>query len=158
MSSCVQSLLSAAVDLELLCVFAIAAVTSITFSKCNPHILAVGMHDGTIAVYDVRSRQLLPLMSSTAQTGKHLGPVWKVRCNVQQSSVNMHTMLLIGGAAACSIFPFPPDDDGFIWLQNSSMMPELQQLQLQLAGFYSRIIPAATRFDNMSGVKSGYST
>eukprot|EP00775_Hariotina_reticulata_P012390 gene12390-12525_t len=56
-----------------------SAVTGVTFSKRNPHILAVGMHDGTIAVYDVRSRQLLPLMSSTAQTGKHLGPVWKVR-------------------------------------------------------------------------------
>jgi len=53
-------------------------VTGLTFSKRSPHILGVGLHDGTIAVFDVRSRQPVPLLSSTAQTGRHSGPVWKV--------------------------------------------------------------------------------
>jgi hypothetical protein len=56
-----------------------AAVTALDFSQRNPHILGVGSHDGTIAVYDVRSRQPTPLMASTADTGKHSDPVWKVR-------------------------------------------------------------------------------
>lgn len=41
-------------------------------------MLGVGMHDGTIAVYDVRSRQATPVLASTAETGKHADPVWKV--------------------------------------------------------------------------------
>jgi WD40 repeat protein len=55
-----------------------AGVTSLDFSQRNPHILGVGMHDGTIAVYDVRSRQATPMLASTADTGKHADPVWKV--------------------------------------------------------------------------------
>jgi WD40 repeat protein len=55
-----------------------AGVTSLDFSQRNPHILGVGMHDGTIAVYDVRSRQATPVLASTADTGKHADPVWKV--------------------------------------------------------------------------------
>lgn len=55
-----------------------AGVTSLDFSQRNPHILGVGMHDGTIAVYDVRSRQPTPVLASTAETGKHADPVWKV--------------------------------------------------------------------------------
>ncbi|WIA16426.1 hypothetical protein OEZ85_013115 [Tetradesmus obliquus] len=56
-----------------------SAVTALDFSQRNPHILGVGTHDGTIAVYDVRLRQPTPLMASTADTGKHADPVWKVR-------------------------------------------------------------------------------
>jgi hypothetical protein len=55
-----------------------AGVTSLDFSQRNPHMLGVGMHDGTIAVYDVRSRQATPMLASTAETGKHADPVWKV--------------------------------------------------------------------------------
>jgi WD40 repeat protein len=62
-----------------MCVCLAAAVTALDFSQRNPHILGVGTHDGTIAVYDVRSRQPTPLMASTADTGKHADPVWKVR-------------------------------------------------------------------------------
>lgn len=56
----------------------VAGVTSLDFSQRNPHMLGVGMHDGTIAVYDVRSRQEAPVLASTAETGKHADPVWKV--------------------------------------------------------------------------------
>lgn len=54
------------------------AVTAVDFSKHSPHILGVGMHDGMVAVYDVRSRRPQPLMAATASTGKHADPVWKV--------------------------------------------------------------------------------
>jgi WD40 repeat protein len=70
----------------------IAGVTSLDFSQRNPHILGVGMQDGTIAVYDVRSRQDTPVLVSTADTGKHADPVWKV-CGSEPG---------IGSACACS--------------------------------------------------------
>jgi dynein intermediate chain 1 len=66
-----------------------AAVTALDFSQRNPHILGVGTHDGTIAVYDVRLRQPTPLMASTADTGKHSDPVWKVRTCESVSSVSV---------------------------------------------------------------------
>lgn len=69
--------LCAVLTLRLVC-HAVAGVTSLDFSHHNPHILGVGMQDGTIAVYDVRSRQETPVLVSTADTGKHADPVWKV--------------------------------------------------------------------------------
>lgn len=54
-------------------------VTAVDFSSRNPNILAVGLHSGAIAIYDVRARQATPCMESTAETGKHSDPVWKVR-------------------------------------------------------------------------------
>lgn len=64
---------------------AAAGVTSLDFSQRNPHMLAVGMHDGTIALYDVRSRQATPVLASTAESGKHGDPVWKVRLRTLQA-------------------------------------------------------------------------
>lgn len=56
-----------------------AGVTSLAFSVRSPHMLAVGMHDGTVAVFDVRSRRTTPAHASTAANGKHADPVWQVR-------------------------------------------------------------------------------
>lgn len=69
----------------------VAAVTSLDFSQRNPHMLGVGMHDGTIAMYDVRSRQEAPVLASTAETGKHADPVWKVR-HVTQHAMSIDTL------------------------------------------------------------------
>lgn len=71
-----------------------AAVTALDFSQRNPHILGVGTHDGTIAVYDVRLRQPTPLMASTADTGKHADPVWKVRTQQPSHGVGCLAFLL----------------------------------------------------------------
>ena len=35
--------------------------------------------DGTVAIFDVKSRQASPSMESDASTGRHTDPVWKVR-------------------------------------------------------------------------------
>lgn len=67
-----------AVLTSLLMCHGVAGVMSLDFSQRNPHILGVGMQDGMIAVYDVRSRQETPVLVSTADTGKHADPVWKV--------------------------------------------------------------------------------
>jgi WD40 repeat protein len=39
----------------------------------------VGLYDGTVAMYDVKTKQGSPSMMSDATTGRHADPVWKVR-------------------------------------------------------------------------------
>ncbi|KAG2453598.1 hypothetical protein HYH02_001816 [Chlamydomonas schloesseri] len=56
-----------------------AAVTSLDFSTYSPNLLALGMYDGTVAIYDIKSRQGSPSMESDVHSGKHSDPVWKVK-------------------------------------------------------------------------------
>lgn len=47
----------------------------------HPHyqsLLAVGCYDGTVMVFDVRSKINRPIYSSSIRTGKHTDPVWQV--------------------------------------------------------------------------------
>jgi len=71
-----------------------SGVTALDFSTRNPSHLAVGLQDGTVAVYDVRASSsggggqtsssggslgaVQPIMHSTVANGKHADPVWKV--------------------------------------------------------------------------------
>jgi len=56
-----------------------SGVTALDFATQSPNILAVGLYDGTIAIFDVKSKQGLPSMQSDVSTGRHSDPVWKVR-------------------------------------------------------------------------------
>ncbi|KAK9798512.1 hypothetical protein WJX73_005780 [Symbiochloris irregularis] len=57
-----------------------SSITSMDFSRQNPHLLGVGCFDGSIAVYDVRARQEAPvIVADTLAAGKHRGPVWQVK-------------------------------------------------------------------------------
>ncbi|GIL70976.1 hypothetical protein Vretimale_4066 [Volvox reticuliferus] len=56
-----------------------AAVTALDFSTYSPNLLAIGLYDGTVAIYDVKSRQGTPSMESDVHSGKHSDPVWKVK-------------------------------------------------------------------------------
>eukprot|EP01002_Notosolenus_urceolatus_P013073 NODE_436_length_2087_cov_88.380765_g349_i0.p1 GENE.NODE_436_length_2087_cov_88.380765_g349_i0~~NODE_436_length_2087_cov_88.380765_g349_i0.p1 ORF type:complete len:654 (+),score=236.05 NODE_436_length_2087_cov_88.380765_g349_i0:123-1964(+) len=44
----------------------------------HPSLLAIGLYDGSVAVYDVRAKNQKPLHQSTVKTGKHMDPVWQV--------------------------------------------------------------------------------
>lgn len=54
-------------------------VTALDFSLRNPNILAIGMCDGTIAMYDIQEKTEKPSMESAANAGKHSDPVWQVK-------------------------------------------------------------------------------
>jgi len=54
-------------------------VTALDFSTKNGNILAIGLYDGTVAIYDVMTRQQNAAMESTHSSGKHSDPVWKMR-------------------------------------------------------------------------------
>ncbi|GMH39829.1 hypothetical protein BSKO_07733 [Bryopsis sp. KO-2023] len=54
-------------------------VTALDFSSRNPNILATGMYDGTVAMYDIQSKSSIPVMESQENAGKHPDPVWQVK-------------------------------------------------------------------------------
>ena len=54
--------------------------SSIAFSEKNPHLLAVGLMDGAVYVYDVRQKTLqpTPVFDSRSLKNAHAEPVWSV--------------------------------------------------------------------------------
>ncbi|XP_078188307.1 dynein axonemal intermediate chain 4 isoform X2 [Callithrix jacchus] len=54
-------------------------VTAVDFSIGSPNLLAVGYHNGTIAIYNVRSNTNVPVLDSSESSQKHLGPVWQLQ-------------------------------------------------------------------------------
>jgi dynein intermediate chain 1, axonemal len=54
-------------------------------SECS--LVCVGMYDGAVAVYDMRSKSALPLYLSTPKTGKHTDPVWQVSIDLSPQLV-----------------------------------------------------------------------
>ncbi|XP_069127668.1 dynein axonemal intermediate chain 4-like isoform X3 [Argopecten irradians] len=54
-------------------------VTAIDFSRSNPNLLAVGLYDGGVAIYNVKSTQDEPIIDSFHLAGKHTAPVWHIR-------------------------------------------------------------------------------
>mmetsp|Transcript_20533 Transcript_20533/g.41082 ORF Transcript_20533/g.41082 Transcript_20533/m.41082 type:complete len:762 (-) Transcript_20533:61-2346(-) len=55
-----------------------SGVTSIDFSTAHPNMIAVGMYNGTVAVYDVRKEvdYDVPVLESGSMPQKHMDPVW----------------------------------------------------------------------------------
>ncbi|XP_050163406.1 dynein axonemal intermediate chain 4 isoform X2 [Myiozetetes cayanensis] len=54
-------------------------VTAVDFSLASPNLLAVGTSSGSVAVYDVRSRNDAAFLDSSASLNKHTGAVWQLR-------------------------------------------------------------------------------
>ena len=48
----------------------------------HPHMLAVGLSDGNVAVYNLQKQTFKPAYISTATNGKHQDIVWQVRNNI----------------------------------------------------------------------------
>merc|ERR1711959_589360 len=64
-----------------------AGVCSLDWNAMHPGLLAVGLYDGTVLVYDVRARTKKPIYTSTVRTCKHTDPVWEVRWNEDSEGV-----------------------------------------------------------------------
>ncbi|XP_014378945.2 WD repeat-containing protein 78 isoform X3 [Alligator sinensis] len=54
-------------------------VTALDFSVANPNLLAVGMYNGTVAIFNVQSRNPTAVMDSSESLNKHIGPVWQLK-------------------------------------------------------------------------------
>lgn len=55
-----------------------SGVMCLDFHRHHHSLLAVGCYDGTVMVFDVRSKLNRPIYSSSIRTGKHTDPVWQV--------------------------------------------------------------------------------
>ncbi|CAF0853290.1 unnamed protein product [Brachionus calyciflorus] len=55
-----------------------SGVTSLAFSQKNSNLLAVGLFNGNILVFDVRNNNTIPLISTNDSEHKHLSPVWNL--------------------------------------------------------------------------------
>ncbi|XP_071380153.1 dynein axonemal intermediate chain 4, partial [Centroberyx affinis] len=66
-----------------------SGVTSVDFSDKNPNQLAVGMYDGTVAIYNVHSQDKnTHAVNSSACPNKHLSPVWQVMWTEQEMGLS----------------------------------------------------------------------
>ncbi|XP_052774129.1 dynein axonemal intermediate chain 4-like isoform X2 [Mya arenaria] len=54
-------------------------VTAADFSRVNPSLLAVGLYDGGVAVYNVRHSTDEPILDNFLSPGKHTSPVWQIK-------------------------------------------------------------------------------
>jgi len=66
-------------------------VCSLDWHKSNPALLAIGLYDGTVLVYDVRGRTRRPVYTSTVRTRKHTDPVWEVRWNDNEGAGGVYS-------------------------------------------------------------------
>eukprot|EP01006_Ploeotia_vitrea_P041816 TRINITY_DN66575_c6_g4_i1.p1 TRINITY_DN66575_c6_g4~~TRINITY_DN66575_c6_g4_i1.p1 ORF type:complete len:627 (+),score=104.57 TRINITY_DN66575_c6_g4_i1:51-1931(+) len=55
-----------------------SGVMCLDFHPQHPSLLACGLYDGTVMVFDVRQKSNKPIYQSTVKTGKHTDPVWQV--------------------------------------------------------------------------------
>ncbi|XP_063759582.1 dynein axonemal intermediate chain 4 isoform X2 [Eleginops maclovinus] len=65
-----------------------SCVTSLDFSANNPAQLAVGMLDGTLAIYSVQRWNTTFITDSSACDKKHLHPVWQVSWTKQEMALS----------------------------------------------------------------------
>eukprot|EP00771_Trimastix_marina_P002229 gnl/Trimastix_PCT/3350.p1 GENE.gnl/Trimastix_PCT/3350~~gnl/Trimastix_PCT/3350.p1 ORF type:complete len:801 (-),score=180.30 gnl/Trimastix_PCT/3350:207-2609(-) len=65
-------------------------VMSIDFHPNHTSLLAVGLYDGNVQVYDVRTKGHRPLYQSTTRTGKHRDPVWQLLWQEDDASKNLN--------------------------------------------------------------------
>ncbi|CAH8631218.1 unnamed protein product [Schistosoma bovis] len=64
-----------------------SSVTAIGWSKIHANLLAVGMFNGVVFIYDVRKNDPLPVIDTTHASGRHLGPVRKLQWIFKESGL-----------------------------------------------------------------------
>lgn len=55
-----------------------SGVMCLDFHPQHPALLACGLYDGSVAIFDVQSKNSRPIFQSTTKSGKHTDPVWQV--------------------------------------------------------------------------------
>ena len=63
-----------------------SGVMCLDFHPQHSSLLAVGLYDGSVLVYDVRNKMNRPIRQCDVKTGKHTDPVWQVRWQPQDLS------------------------------------------------------------------------
>ena len=97
------------------------------FHPTSPALLAVGLYDGTVLVYDVRNKHKKPIYQSTVRTQKHTDPVWQVKWSEDVSK-------------SFNFFSISSDGRVMNWsLMKNKLEPE-EVIKLKLVGSINLII------------------
>jgi len=68
-----------------------SGVMCLDFHPLNPALLAVGLYDGTVMVFDIRLKgNNKPIYMSTVRSAKHTDPVWQIRWNCDENIKNLN--------------------------------------------------------------------
>ncbi|CAD7973014.1 unnamed protein product [Amoebophrya sp. A120] len=97
-----------------------SGVCSLDWHPSRPALLAVGLYDGTVLVYDVRGKTKRPIYASTIRTNKHSDPVWEVRWNDDPNG------------AALSFYSVSADGRVSIWLLMKDKLESEELMALKL--------------------------
>lgn len=76
-----------------------SCATCCDFSQANPNLLAVGLYNGTVVVYNVTRKGNVVLLDSMDSVSKHLGPVWSVRWTERERGTDERGEVLISTSA-----------------------------------------------------------
>ncbi|CAF0934897.1 unnamed protein product [Adineta ricciae] len=69
-----------------------AGVTSLSFSLKRPNLLAVGLFDGNICVFDLNENHTSAIVDTSGYIHKHISPVWQITWNEQIRSSKTDNM------------------------------------------------------------------
>jgi WD40 repeat protein len=119
------------------------SVTCLAFSTEHAHVLAVGMYDGSVAIYDITEQGDKPALLSSFRTGKHSEPVWSLKW-VHKDQQKQGTQLLMSISS-----------DGTVkqWAIKKGLVPHPI---MQLKRMANRAqFPEGTRLDGISREASG---
>jgi len=67
-----------------------SGVMCLDFHPQHSSLLAVGLYDGTVMIYDVRNKVNRPIYYSTVKNGKHTDPVWQVSWQEEDLSKSLN--------------------------------------------------------------------
>ncbi|CAG9462428.1 unnamed protein product [Pedinophyceae sp. YPF-701] len=66
-----------------------SGVMSLDFHPEQCNLLAVGLYDGSVLVFDVSQTHSIPLYKSSVRVGKHTDPVWQVRWQEDEAAKSL---------------------------------------------------------------------
>eukprot|EP00735_Rhodelphis_limneticus_P000953 TRINITY_DN11489_c0_g1::TRINITY_DN11489_c0_g1_i1::g.10810::m.10810 TRINITY_DN11489_c0_g1::TRINITY_DN11489_c0_g1_i1::g.10810 ORF type:complete len:676 (-),score=212.66,sp/Q16959/DYI2_HELCR/53.04/0.0,WD40/PF00400.27/2.9e+02,WD40/PF00400.27/0.0002,WD40/PF00400.27/18,WD40/PF00400.27/3.8e-06,WD40/PF00400.27/0.073,WD40/PF00400.27/8.6e+02,TT_ORF2/PF02957.10/0.25,TT_ORF2/PF02957.10/4.8e+02,TT_ORF2/PF02957.10/2.8e+02 TRINITY_DN11489_c0_g1_i1:228-2057(-) len=97
-----------------------SGVMCIDFHPQHSSLLAVGLYDGTVMVFDVRNKGNRPIFQSTVKTGKHSDPVWEVRWQEEDMSKQL------------SFFSISSDGRVTLWTMSKNELNFTDVMELKL--------------------------
>ncbi|CAM9754373.1 unnamed protein product [Discosporangium mesarthrocarpum] len=117
------------------------------FHSAHTSLLAVGCHDGTVMVFDVRNKANRPIYSSSIKTGKHTDPVWQVywQNDDQPKELNFFSISSDGRVAS--------------WIMSKNELKMEPVMQLKLVNTIKAILSPTIQDDpeetSLSGLAGG---
>eukprot|EP00192_Tetraselmis_astigmatica_P007862 CAMPEP_0117682880 /NCGR_PEP_ID=MMETSP0804-20121206/19987_1 /TAXON_ID=1074897 /ORGANISM="Tetraselmis astigmatica, Strain CCMP880" /LENGTH=687 /DNA_ID=CAMNT_0005493205 /DNA_START=77 /DNA_END=2140 /DNA_ORIENTATION=+ len=92
------------------------------FHPQHSNLLAVGLYDGTVLVYDTPSKHSTPIYRSTVKNGKHTDPVWQVFWAEDEPGKPR------------AFFSVSSDGRVTMWMLSKSMLEHQDVLELKMDG------------------------